>query len=212
MSSFTPAASAARRPCGWPSPGPRPGVGRVVWRTNSVISQLDADGGQLGPNLVQIVHDQRAGIRVDGQPAVLVGLGVLTNAAAAANDVVERNVHQGAVQIDVTDLQAVQLTAADTGDHHQPQVQAQGQRRARGPRLSPRWRMRTSPSSASARNACRTVPGFSPWSSCSSGTDGRASGGAGGARTHDRRIMRSTAPCIVRTSCTDTTESCHRWL
>lgn len=25
MSSFTPAASAARRPCGWPSPGPRPG-------------------------------------------------------------------------------------------------------------------------------------------------------------------------------------------
>ena len=33
-------------------------------------------------------------------------------------------------------------------------------------------------------------------------------GGAGGARTHDRRIMRSTAPCIVRTTCTDTTEPC----
>lgn len=67
------------------------------------------------------------------------------------------------------------------------------------------WRMCTSPSSPSARNACRTVPGFSPWSPCSSGTDGRASGGAGGARTHDRRIMRSTAPCTVRASCTDGT-------
>jgi hypothetical protein len=32
--------------------------------------------------------------------------------------------------------------------------------------------------------------------------------GAGGARTHDRRIMRTTAPCIVRTTCTDTTEPC----
>ena len=36
-------------------------------------------------------------------------------------------------------------------------------------------------------------------------------GGAGGARTHDRRIMRSTALCIVRTTCTDTTEPCRRW-
>jgi hypothetical protein len=34
--------------------------------------------------------------------------------------------------------------------------------------------------------------------------------GAGGARTHDRRIMRSTAPRIVRTACTDTTEPCRR--
>jgi hypothetical protein len=29
--------------------------------------------------------------------------------------------------------------------------------------------------------------------------------GAGGARTHDRRIMRTTATCTVRTTCTDTT-------
>src|ERR1035438_4187375 len=36
-------------------------------------------------------------------------------------------------------------------------------------------------------------------------------GGAGGARTHDRRIMRSTAPCTVRASCTDATEPCRRW-
>jgi hypothetical protein len=64
---------------------------------------------------------------------------------------------------------------------------------------------------ASARNTCRTVTGFSPWSPCSSGTDGRASGGAGGARTHDRRIMRSTATCIMRASCTATTEPCRRW-
>ena len=34
--------------------------------------------------------------------------------------------------------------------------------------------------------------------------------GAGGARTHDRRIMRTTASCTMRTSCTDTTESCLR--
>ena len=32
--------------------------------------------------------------------------------------------------------------------------------------------------------------------------------GAGGARTHDRRIMRSLASCTVRASCTDTTEPC----
>ena len=34
-----------------------------------------------------------------GTQAVLVGLGVLTNAAAAANDVVERKVDQGAIQV-----------------------------------------------------------------------------------------------------------------
>ena len=32
-------------------------------------------------------------------------------------------------------------------------------------------------------------------------------GGAGGARTHDRRIMRTTAPCTMRASCTDDTET-----
>jgi len=35
--------------------------------------------------------------------------------------------------------------------------------------------------------------------------------GAGGARTHDRRIMRSLASCTVRNTCTDTTEPCRRW-
>jgi hypothetical protein len=39
----------------------------------------------------------------------------------------------------------------------------------------------------------------------------RTAGGAGGARTHDRRIMRSMTRCIVRTTCTDTIESCLRW-
>jgi hypothetical protein len=34
--------------------------------------------------------------------------------------------------------------------------------------------------------------------------------GAGGARTHDRRIMRSMARCTVCTTCTDTTEPCPR--
>jgi hypothetical protein len=32
--------------------------------------------------------------------------------------------------------------------------------------------------------------------------------GAGGARTHDRWIMRSLASCTERASCTDTTEPC----
>ena len=35
--------------------------------------------------------------------------------------------------------------------------------------------------------------------------------GAGGARTHDRRIMRSPASCTVHASCTDTTEPCRQW-
>jgi hypothetical protein len=33
-------------------------------------------------------------------------------------------------------------------------------------------------------------------------------GGAGGARTHDRRIMRSTAPCTTHASCTDDADHC----
>ena len=36
-------------------------------------------------------------------------------------------------------------------------------------------------------------------------------GGAGGARTHDRRIMRTTAQYTECPSCTDTAESCRRW-
>jgi site-specific DNA recombinase len=35
--------------------------------------------------------------------------------------------------------------------------------------------------------------------------------GGGWTRTHARRIMRSPAPCIMRTTCTDTTESHRRW-
>ena len=42
-------------------------------------------------------------------------------------------------------------------------------------------------------------------------TSNETAGGAGGARTHDRRIMRSTARCIVCATCTDTTESRLRW-
>src|SRR5580658_482594 len=36
-------------------------------------------------------------------------------------------------------------------------------------------------------------------------------GGAGGARTHDRRIIRTTARRSRRSTCTDTVEPCHRW-
>ena len=38
-------------------------------------------------------------------------------------------------------------------------------------------------------------------------TSSKPVGGAGGARTHDRRIMRSTAPSTVPASCTDDTEN-----
>ena len=72
---------------------PRPGVGRVVGEQVRVLAQLDADGGQLDPDLVQVGRDQRAGIRVDGEPAILVGLGVLADALAAADDVVEGDVY-----------------------------------------------------------------------------------------------------------------------
>jgi hypothetical protein len=37
------------------------------------------------------------------------------------------------------------------------------------------------------------------------GLGGEIAGGAGGARTHDRRIMRSMASCIMRPSCIDGT-------
>jgi hypothetical protein len=40
---------------------------------------------------------------------------------------------------------------------------------------------------------------------------GKTASGAGGARTHDRRIMRSTASCTVGASCTDTAEPCRWW-
>ena len=36
-------------------------------------------------------------------------------------------------------------------------------------------------------------------------------GGAGGARTHDRRIIRSAGRRSRRSTCTDATEPCHRW-
>jgi len=63
---------------------------------------------------------------VDGEPAILVRLGVLTDAPPAADDVTEGDVHQATVQVDVADLQAAQLAAANAGDRRRPQVQSQG--------------------------------------------------------------------------------------
>ena len=103
---------------------PRPGMRWVVGEQVRVISQLDADSGKRGPDLVQVGRDQRAGVRVDGEPAVLVRLGVLADALTAADDVIEGDMHQAPVEVDVADLQAAQLAAAHAGDHYQPQVQA----------------------------------------------------------------------------------------
>ena len=51
-----------------------------------------------------------------------------------------------------------------------------------------------------------------PRESASESPEGsRDGGGAGGARTHDRRIMRSPARRSERANCTDTTEACRRW-
>jgi hypothetical protein len=41
---------------------------RVVGEQVRVISQPNADCAQLGPDLVQVARDQRAGVRVDGEP------------------------------------------------------------------------------------------------------------------------------------------------
>jgi hypothetical protein len=103
---------------------PRPGVGTGRWRTGRrhLVARLRPRPGR--PGLVQIVRNQQAGVSVDGEPAVLVGLGGLTDALTAADDVVEGDVHQAPVDVDVADLQPAQLAAAHAGDHHQPQVQA----------------------------------------------------------------------------------------
>jgi hypothetical protein len=110
---------------------------RIVGKQVRVISQPDADRGQRGPDLVQVVRDQRAGIRVDGEPVVLVRLGVLADTLTTANDVIEGDVDQVTVEVDVADLQAAQLAAAHAGDHHQPQVQSQGGERFRRPASRP---------------------------------------------------------------------------
>ena len=80
---------------------PWPHVGRVVGEQVCVIAQPDANRGQLGPSLIQVGRDQRAGVWVDGEPAVLVCFGVLTDPLAAADNAVEGDVYQAAVEIDV---------------------------------------------------------------------------------------------------------------
>jgi hypothetical protein len=80
-------------------------VGGVVGEQIRVIGQLGADRRERGSDPVQFGSDEGPGVWVDGEPAVLVGLGVLTDALAAADNVVEGDVDQALVQVDVTDLQ-----------------------------------------------------------------------------------------------------------
>jgi hypothetical protein len=49
------------------------------------------------------------------------------------------------------------------------------------------------------------------WEGQGSLSGSKTAGGAGGARTHDRRIMRTAARRSGRSTCTDTTAPCHRW-
>jgi hypothetical protein len=104
----------------------RPGVGRVVGEQVRVIVQLDADRGQGDPGLVQVAHDQRADFWVDGEPSVLMGLGVLADPLPTADDPVEGDMHHAAIEVDVAELQAAQLATAYASDDDQPQVQAEG--------------------------------------------------------------------------------------
>ena len=48
------------------------------------VGQLGADRRERGSDLVEFGSDERAGVWVEGEPAVLVRLGVLTDALAAA--------------------------------------------------------------------------------------------------------------------------------
>ena len=88
---------------------PRPGVRRVVGEQVGVIAQLDTDGRELCLDLSQVARDQCTGDRIDGKPAVLMGLGVLADALSGANHVVEGDVDQAAVEVEVADLQAAQV-------------------------------------------------------------------------------------------------------
>ena len=99
---------------------PRPAVRRVVGEQVRVASQPDADRGQGFPDLTQVACDQGASVRVDGEPAVLVGLGVLADALPAAHDIVEGDVHRATGEVEVADLQAAELAAAHAGDDDEP--------------------------------------------------------------------------------------------
>ena len=105
---------------------PRLGVGGVVGEQVRVSWQMDTEGGELGPDSLQVIRDEGTGSRVDGEPAVLVSLSVLADTLATADDVIEGDRHGATVEVDVTDLQTAQLAAAHAGDHDQPQVQPEG--------------------------------------------------------------------------------------
>jgi hypothetical protein len=104
MSSCTPAASAASATLCVTQSGFR-GRACAGWLETGTRHLAGRHGPPRGLDLSQVARDQRTGDRIDGKPAVLVGLGVLTN-------------------------------AADTGDHHEPQVQAQVSAAHEGPAIT----------------------------------------------------------------------------
>jgi hypothetical protein len=61
---------------------PWPGVAWVVGEQVRIRGELDAHSRERGPDFVQVARDQRACVRVDGQPAVLMSLGVLADLLA----------------------------------------------------------------------------------------------------------------------------------
>jgi hypothetical protein len=144
---------------------------RVVGERVRVISQLDADCGQLGPDLVQVAADERAGVRVDGEPAVLVRIGVLADALTAADDVIEGDVYQAPVG----GALAPRLSAAaapsrpwpagspSSGTESRSGPAGHGLREASAPASSSRhWR--PSSTARSHLRACGTARGSSRWS------------------------------------------------
>jgi hypothetical protein len=104
---------------------PRPGAHRVIREHVGVLRQLEADGGQLSADPVEMLAEHRTGHRIDGQIPVLVSLGVLPDPLATDHDVIESDMKHAVDQIDIADLQRAQLTPACAGDRDQPQVQRQ---------------------------------------------------------------------------------------
>ena len=112
MSSSTPTASAASTTLCVANRDSRAGHARVVGEQVCVVCQLNSDRHERGTDLIEVACDQYARVRVDGQPPVLVSLGVLTDVLAAADNIVEGDMDQPLVQMNVTDLEAAQLAAA----------------------------------------------------------------------------------------------------
>jgi hypothetical protein len=113
---------------------PRARVQRVVGEQVGVLDQLQADRGEARADSLGRLADEGAADRVQREPPVLVGLGVLADLLAALDEVVEGDVHGAVLQLEVAELDRAQLAAARAGDRRKPDVERE-QQPVRGPGL-----------------------------------------------------------------------------